>query len=575
MSLRTVRLLVLAGAAVLFLWQLGSHDLWAPDEPYFAEGAREMVVDGHWAAPHVNGTLSTDKPPLFFWSIAVLSLPLGEVTSWTARLPSALAALGTLLLVLRMGERFFGPRTAALAVGVLATTHLFWDKARWSQTDALLCFLIWTALTAFERLRAGDWPGRRAGLVFWGFAALAILDKGPVGLFLPLGIALVVLAVDGVPRRGTELFDRWGLTLFAAIVGGWMVFATLGSGGEYSVWGALREHVIDRGIHGLHHEQPFWYFFEALPPSLLPWTALVPGALVLAWRRRSPADRFLLAVFLFVLIFFSISTEKRQLYALPAVPAVALMVAGLVARVCSWNEEPSGCREGVSVDRRWVLVAQGFLGAVFAAAAAAIPFVAPRFPELPRISAHLLAAGLAATGLSALLAALVRRPLAATVAPGLGISLVYLLAVSHVYPRMEPRKSGRFLAEEIRARTAGEDVEGRILAYELGNVPETLAFYGDGLTTIETNDPAELVRHLRREEKVWAVVDGSKLEEVPEGLHGPDCVLHETELARRPILVLTNRCGGSQPPASSPSVGSASDPPSPETRLPHENIAEP
>ena len=40
--------LVLAG--VLLLAFLSSHDLWAPDEPYFAEGAREMGrrrVDGN------------------------------------------------------------------------------------------------------------------------------------------------------------------------------------------------------------------------------------------------------------------------------------------------------------------------------------------------------------------------------------------------------------------------------------------------------------------------------------------------------------------------------------------------
>lgn len=88
-----LRLAVLLAATVLFLWQLGEHDLWAPDEPYFAEGAREMVVDGRWTVPHVNGKVSPDKPPLFFWLIALFSLPLGTVTSFTARLPSALAAL--------------------------------------------------------------------------------------------------------------------------------------------------------------------------------------------------------------------------------------------------------------------------------------------------------------------------------------------------------------------------------------------------------------------------------------------------------------------------------------------------
>ena len=57
---------LLIGAAVLFFWFLGGHDLWAPDEPFFAEGAREMVVDGQWLVPHVNGVVNNHKPPLFF-----------------------------------------------------------------------------------------------------------------------------------------------------------------------------------------------------------------------------------------------------------------------------------------------------------------------------------------------------------------------------------------------------------------------------------------------------------------------------------------------------------------------------
>ena len=85
----TTRRLVLLLAALLFLWNIWGYDLWAPDEPFFGEGAREMVVDGQWAVPHVNGMVTTDKPPLFFWLIAILSLPLGKVTSLTARLPSA------------------------------------------------------------------------------------------------------------------------------------------------------------------------------------------------------------------------------------------------------------------------------------------------------------------------------------------------------------------------------------------------------------------------------------------------------------------------------------------------------
>jgi 4-amino-4-deoxy-L-arabinose transferase-like glycosyltransferase len=531
---------VLLVSALLFLWQLGGHDLWAPDEPYFAEGAREMVVDGEWAVPHVNGKVTTDKPPLFFWLIALFSLPLGTVTPFTARLPSALAALGALALTMRLGARFFGPRTATLAGAVLSTTYLFWEKARWSQADAVLCCLIWVALSAFEGHRAGDASGFRAGLLFWLAAALAVLDKGPVGMLLPLGIALVVVATDREMARWRSFAPVAGPLLFFAVIGAWIALATLGGGGEYSVWGALKEHFIERGIHGMHHERLVWYFAEVLPPNLLPWTALVPGALVLAWRRRGRADRFLLVASLFVVLFFTLSTEKRELYALPALPAFALLVAALVGAVCGW-EEPAGDPRPAP-DRRWVTLAQGLLGGLLVLVGGVLPFAAERVEEVSRATVWILAGVLGATGVAALACAARGRALAAAVAPAAGFAAMYLFGVTAVYPAFEPGKSARPLAERLVELTAESPAQGApVLAYAIGNVPRALAFYSNGLYLVETEDPKELARHLARPGPAWAVVDGDRLEALPEKLRRRLVVVERTRLARQPILVLTNR----------------------------------
>lgn len=540
---------VLLGAAVLFFWWLGGHDLWAPDEPYFAEGAREMVVDGggRWAVPHVNGVVTTDKPPLLFWLIALVSLPLGQVTEWTARLPSVLAALGTLALVLSVGRRRFGPRTAALAGVVLATTHLFWDKARWSQTDSLLCLLIWTALAAFEAYRAGELAGRTAGLIFWAAAALAVLTKGPVGLLLPLGVAVVTLVWDRRLASWRRFAPFAGPLVFAGIVGAWMVLATVGGSGEYSVWGALREHFVERGIHGMHHRQPPWYYLETLPVSLLPWTGLVPGALWLAWRRRLSVDRFLLVAALFPVLFFSVSTEKRDLYILPAVPAFALLAAALVTAVCGWSEAREG--EGLKIGRGWVLGGQGAVGGVLALAGAALfaPPVASRAMAEAPVSAALVGAvgaALAATGLVTVVLAVRRRPLATVGATAGGIALLYLLVVTWVYPALEGRKSARPFTERIAQETRDARAAGRtIVTRGLGNLPEAFAFYGDGLYTVETPTLGQVEEHLAGPDPAgpagprWAVVDGETWERLEERRVAAEVVATD-RLARRDVVLV-------------------------------------
>ena len=77
--------------------------------------------------------------------------------------------------------------------------------------------LILVAVSSFEAFRTGDWPGRRAGIVFWAAAALAVLAKGPVGLLLPLGIALATLAFDREIGRWRSFAPFAGPLAFVAI----------------------------------------------------------------------------------------------------------------------------------------------------------------------------------------------------------------------------------------------------------------------------------------------------------------------------------------------------------------------
>ena len=526
---------ILLLAALLFICNIWGYDLWAPDEPFFGEGAREMIVDGQWVVTHVNGMVNTHKPPFFFWLIALLSLPFGRVTSLTARLPSALASLGTVAMTLRLGRRSSSERTAVLAAFILATCYLFWDKARSVQIDAVLCCLIWVALSAFESWRAGDLDGRRAGLVFWAAAALAVLAKGPVGLLLPLGVALATLVVDREIGRWRQFAPFTGPLLFAAICGAWVVATMLWGPAEYSVWAALKEHFVDRGLHGMHHAQPWWYYAKVLPPQLLPWTFLVPGAVVLAWRRRNRTDKFLLVTVIFIVLFFSISTEKRTLYVLPAFPAFALMTARFVGAFLGWDEAPA-------VSRRWITVGQSFLAGLLILLGVVAPFAAQRVDEVPTWIIYALAGLLLATGLATLWAVIKRNDFAAVVLPGAGLAAVFLFVAVFVYPMADAFKSSRDFAGVIAEETAESRAAGHeVLAFDLGNLPIHYAFYTNGIYTVETKEVAELAQHLDREELVFAVANAKRIDELPPKIRDRMEIVATTHASRRDVALISNR----------------------------------
>jgi 4-amino-4-deoxy-L-arabinose transferase-like glycosyltransferase len=290
----------------------------------------------------------------------------------------------------------------------------------------------------------------------------------------------------------------------------------------------------------MHHVQPPWYYLEVLPLHLLPWSGLVPGALVLAWRRRRQAsDRWLLVVVSFVVLFFSISTEKRDLYVLPAMPAFALLVARLVDALAVRRGDVSP-----PVSRRWLYGGQIAVGGLLALAGTAVPILARGRDEAPYWMALVLAGVLLAAGISTLWLCRLRRPLHAALAPAAGLAVGYLFAVTFLYPALEPRKTARPFAERVAAATAASRAAGRpVVAYDLSNLPEAFAFYGDGLYTVETKDLELLARHFHRPETVWAVVRRPGLDRLPADVRERLVVVAEDRLSRRAVVLVNNRGG--------------------------------
>ena len=97
-------LVILITGFFVFLLGLGSTGLVDETPPLFASAGRFMSESGDWLTPKVNGILRFDKPPLFYWLMAIIySLP-GNSTwdnlgSLSARLPSALSSLFLMLMI--------------------------------------------------------------------------------------------------------------------------------------------------------------------------------------------------------------------------------------------------------------------------------------------------------------------------------------------------------------------------------------------------------------------------------------------------------------------------------------------
>ncbi|HZI64205.1 MAG TPA: glycosyltransferase family 39 protein, partial [Thermoanaerobaculia bacterium] len=326
-------LLALAGL-LLFLPGIGRRDLWNPDEPRYAEVAREMRLSGEYLVPHLNGQVYAHKPPLQFWAIAAAALVRGKLDEVATRLPAVASAVAAMLLVSRLGERLFNRRAAWIAVAAFATCAKILWQGRIGQIDMLLTALVAAAVWFWVRSWTEERPN--LALLFFLFAGLATLAKGPVGLLPPLLGILALLAVERDRQGFRRLRLGRGLLLWAAVVLAWLVPAGLHAGRDYLDQIVLRQNVT-RFADPWHHFRPWHYYLSVLPGDFFPWSLLLPGALVAGWKGLAGRERrhFVLTLCwaAATLVFFSLSPAKRTVYILTMYPALALAVGAGLDRI--------------------------------------------------------------------------------------------------------------------------------------------------------------------------------------------------------------------------------------------------
>ena len=317
------------GVFVFWGGEVLRRDLWEPDEARFALVSREMREDGHWRVPHRNGLPYAHKPPLYFWltNTAATLFTGGEITRFSARAPTllgAVLALGAVVSLLRLWGR--GDRDLH-AVLLCATTYLFWRQGGWGQIDMLLCGLQLTALAALFAQDAR--PSVARVWVAYTCLGLATLAKGPVGLLVPLVAYLAAKLAAGEARD----LRRWhwlpGLCLALAWPAAWLGSVILQPAPDGYLAELLWDQNVGRAQGQYGHVKPFYYYLWHFPLDALPWSLVWP----FAWRAlgRTEEDRRLRARLAgwiaAVLVGFSLSPGKRDLYILLAYPAAAIGLA--------------------------------------------------------------------------------------------------------------------------------------------------------------------------------------------------------------------------------------------------------
>ncbi|HEY0940405.1 MAG TPA: glycosyltransferase family 39 protein [Steroidobacter sp.] len=419
---------------------IGLRDPWPADEPRFALIVRDMVATGEWLLPRVGGDVYGDKPPLYFWIMGLSLLATGCLRV-AFLLPSLLSGLACLVLIYDLGRRLWNRESGlAAALALLLTIQFVW-QVRQAQIDATLLF--WVVLSLYGLLRhlllGPAWGWYAVG---WGAAGFGVITKG-VG-FLPLLVLIPFALLRGSgwsPRVQGTSAATWliGPLAFLAAVSTWLVPMLLAANADPTL-AAYRDEILFRQTVGRytdawHHREPFWYFIVKVIPGLwLPLTLLLPWLIPhfrKAWQARDLRVVLPLAWIALVLLFFSLSSGKRGVYVLPALPALALVSGPYLLEL---------------MQRRSVQRAMFVLAAVIAAVCllgAVFTMIRPELRQelIARYDLDVLGPLLVIGGVSALICVIV-RPMRGAIAFA-GLLATALLTVSYwVNPKMNAIRSG-------------------------------------------------------------------------------------------------------------------------------------
>ena len=369
------------------------------DEPRFAEASREMIERGNYIVPYFNNQLRLDKPPLTYWAQVASYRIFGE-NDFAARLPSAIAAALTALVIFGWGRRMRGEKVGWWAAIIFTLSLQTFVHAKAAVADMwLVLFVTLTSWAGYElfQTRTSNSDKSRAGAqrptpnsepinqtskikhqtslwwwIFYFSLASGFLAKGPIAWTPLLNVAAVIIYTRHWQLvRGFKFAP--GLLLTLMVVAVWGVPALIQTHGEFFTVGIGR-HVIGRSFvtmegHGASSLGMYLlllpFYFVTVFISFFPWSIKLPRLAWKLWQNRSAVvegpdysgkliDTYLITGIAIIFVIFTFVSTKLPHYTLPAFPLLTLLLAR------HWEpataEGGRSCFAGIAITAACVLV---------------------------------------------------------------------------------------------------------------------------------------------------------------------------------------------------------------------------
>lgn len=287
--------------------------------------AREMVTDGNWLLPTMNGEPRYQKPPLPTWLTAISAMIFGVKNLFGLRLPAVLMVMTTGIYAYFLSLKLLEDSKTAL-VNALVTITSFYIiaiiiEAPWDIfAHGFMLIGIYHLFQLFEKEK-NYWPNLILAGIFVGFS---ILSKAPVSVY---ALLLPFLISYGITYRfkssKRKVFAIVSFVILALVIGGWWFLYVRYNDAETFTAVTSKE----TSNWSNYNVRPFYYYWSFFTQSGL-WT--IPAFISLLYPYLKPrvknlkAYRFTFFWTIFSVILLSIIPEKKSRYLMPVLIPLAL-----------------------------------------------------------------------------------------------------------------------------------------------------------------------------------------------------------------------------------------------------------
>ena len=271
-------LVFLGFMCLLFLFfGLDFYPLLDVDETRYAVMARDLTTSFDWNTLLLNHQPFLEKPPLYFWLVALSIKFFGVFSEWAVRVPIALCATFLVYFTYFVGKKIISRKYGVISALILLSSVFFLILSHVAIIDMVLTTFMTAAiycglLTHF----AIDKNKKYLWWYFYLFCGMGFLAKGLLAIVIPVGIILIY---NIITKTWKEMFKPInfivGLIIFLLISLPWHIVMCYDFGFEFIKQYFLYHHFA-RFFDSAHigRERPLLYFIPVFFVAFMPWTLI-------------------------------------------------------------------------------------------------------------------------------------------------------------------------------------------------------------------------------------------------------------------------------------------------------------